>query len=173
MDNLPEDRSLIVIEHLQKASQKFEYFIVSASMGLFAYVGEKYQPEKLGWSSNTVEVLAILLLLVSVFLGFKRIEQFVKALRINLDVLHWGQERGRYVSAKCKSGETVDLSTGNIITTKVMDDQIEILTHKLEKQTSETPVFDRAMERVLWWRNLFLVAGLLILFVAKVLSAYC
>src|SRR5205823_9974226 len=130
---------------LQEASQKFEYFIVSASMGLFAYVGEKYKPARLNWSSNIVEVVAILLLLISVFLGFKRIEQFVKALRINLDVLHWGEQRGRYVSAKQKGEEVVDLSTGNIVTIREMDRQIAILTERLEQQARDTPAFDRAM----------------------------
>jgi len=50
-------RSLDVFKQLKEAEQKFDYFILGLTVALFAYIGEKYVPEPLALSSNTLELL--------------------------------------------------------------------------------------------------------------------
>jgi hypothetical protein len=89
-------RSEQVFKELTSSDQKFEYFVLGLTVALFAYIGEKYVPQPLSLSQNTVELLALILLVTSILFGLKRMEMNITALAINYQKLHAGEKLASY-----------------------------------------------------------------------------
>jgi hypothetical protein len=89
-----DNRSLIESGYYQ-GLQRFEYFIVGASLALCAYVGNTLHPEKLAFlSAYTMEVVSLALLILSAGVGLKRIESLVQISRLNGQLLDAIEKRG-------------------------------------------------------------------------------
>jgi hypothetical protein len=91
---MSEKRSIIVFEHFHEGRQRFEYFIAGVSTALCAYVGQTLRPQKFGFNSYTLEVLSVGLVVASIILSFKRIENGVFLNQLNHDLLHRMEVRG-------------------------------------------------------------------------------
>ena len=98
-----DNRSLIESGYYQ-GLQRFEYFIVGASLALCAYVGHTLHPEKLTFlSAYTMEVVSLALLILSAGVGLKRIESLVQISRLNGQLLDAIEKRGAVMAEKPNS----------------------------------------------------------------------
>lgn len=74
-----DNRSLIESGYY-RGLQRFEYFIVAASLALCAYVGLTLHPEKLTFfSAYTMEVISLALLIISAGVGLSVLNRSFKS----------------------------------------------------------------------------------------------
>ena len=97
-------RSIEVFKNLQSAQQKFEYFIFGITVALFAYIGEKYTPEAISFSQNTFELSALIIFVVTIIIGFKRLENHITAQAYNFHKLHQSEKLSSINTALLASG---------------------------------------------------------------------
>jgi hypothetical protein len=167
---MPE-RSIIAYEHYRDASQRFEYFILGLSSALCAYTGQTLTPQKLGISPYGLEVISLLLLVSSVFVGFKRIEKMIICHNLNHQVLNLSEQRGQLVTNF--AGRTlVNRQTGDLLDPaqtvgRLADIEAEIPQRR--KQLDEAAARANTYYKV---RNWLLATGFLGLLVSKILIPY-
>ena len=77
-----------IYELWRESAEKFDYFMAGLPAALVAYLAPTLQPTRVGWSADTLELVALLALVGSVFAGFKRIEATVHATRVGGDKLY-------------------------------------------------------------------------------------
>ena len=168
-----DNRSLIESGYYQ-GLQRFEYFIVGASLALCAYVGYTLHPEKLTFlSAYTMEVVSLALLILSAGVGLKRIESLVQISRLNGQLLDAIENRGAVMAAKPNpEGLIVVKYPGRLLTIEAaanwvreLNDKIKVLHHMIEKETTKA-------ESVYKWRNRLLLIGFCGLVLSKVLTPY-
>jgi hypothetical protein len=168
-----DNRSLIESGYYQ-GLQRFEYFIVGLSLGLFAYVGYTLQPEKLTFlSAYTIKVFSLALLILSAGVGLKRIESLVQISRLNGQLLDAIEKRGAVMTAKpfCE-GMIIVKYPGRLLTSEAaanwvreLNDKIPVLHHMIETETT-------GAERLYKWRNRLLLVGFCGLVLSKVFAPY-
>lgn len=76
------ERSLMAFEHYREAEQKFNYFITGLTVTLFAFLAKDFSPQALG-RPEYAEILALILLLMSIYFGFKRIDITILVFQLN------------------------------------------------------------------------------------------
>ena len=113
---MSEKRSLITFEHYREGEQRFEYFIAGVSTALCAYVGQTLQPQKFGFNPYTVEVLAVGLVVTSIILSFKRIENGIFLSHLSHSILHLSEVRGEIVSTSLTGQPFINKLTGDAFT---------------------------------------------------------
>jgi hypothetical protein len=168
-----DNRSLIESGYYQ-GLQRFEYFIVGASLVLCAYVSHTLHPEKLTFlSAYTMEVVSLALLILSAGVGLKRIESLVQISRLNGQLLDAMEKRGAVMAEKPNSeGLIVVKYPGRLLTIEAaanwvreLNDKIQVLHHMIEKETTRA-------ESVYKWRNRLLLIGFCGLVLSKILTPY-
>lgn len=98
-------RSDRVHDYWRQSSEKFDYFVTGITGALCAYISQTFNAEKISFSPNTLELLALLTLIASVFAGFKRIECVVETHKHNHGSLYLSELIGALTS------DCVDVST--------------------------------------------------------------
>jgi hypothetical protein len=170
-----EKRSILAYESLREAEQRFEYFLLGVSVALCAFAGQTLQPEKLGWSAYTFEIISILLIVASVVAGVRRLMLGVVAKRLNQELLHLGETRGQLVSAlsnPASAMRVINEQTGDVFTIDQARQQVLEIEKTIPVRQKQLADFDVKYRRYFRWRNWLLLIGFLGFFVAKVLSPY-
>jgi hypothetical protein len=169
-----DNRSLIEFGQYREGLQRFEYFIVGASLALCAYVGHTLHPEKLRFlSAYTIEVGSLALLIFSAGVGMKRIESLIQISRLTGQLLDAIEKRGAIMTAKPNSeGLIVVRYPGRLLTSEEsanwvrgLNDKIPVLHHMIETKTSRA-------DSLYKWRNTLLLIGFCALILSKVLTPY-
>jgi hypothetical protein len=145
--------ALKMFEAWQKTVEKFDYFVVGGAGALCAFVANKWTPERLAFSPNTLELIALLLLIASVIAGFKRLERFEMLLRANHRMLQLDDAARDHAAAGRAAEADREWSSACFFRDEI--------------QKSERPM------RV-WYnlRNWLLLTGFLLLVVANVWTPY-
>jgi hypothetical protein len=159
-------------EAYRETSQRFEYFILGVSVALIAYVGKTLEPEKLGFTPYTMEVVALAVLVASVIVGFKRIEQIILAHHINVDVLRFQDKRGHLAKAFIEGKEQLVPHLGERWTLPDMKTEIDNLDTVIPLHQKHVEKINVTISRLYRWRNRLLACGFVGLFLAKVLIPY-
>ncbi|HEV7473793.1 MAG TPA: hypothetical protein VGN90_07080 [Pyrinomonadaceae bacterium] len=165
------ERSIVAFEHYRDASQRFEYFILGVSGALCAYIGQHLTPHKIGLTPYTLELLSLLLLVGSVFVGFKRIEKIIVCHVLNHRLLYLNEERGQLVT-NFKGQPLVNASSGESFSAKATARRISELHESipaLQEQFDRAAVKGNTYYKV---RNWLLAAGFLGLLISKILIPY-
>ena len=169
---MSEQRSIIAFEHYREGEQRFEYFIAGVSTALCAYVGQTLQPQKFGFNPYTLEVLAVGLVVASIILSFKRIENGIFLSHLSHSILHMTEVRGQLVLATVKGQPFINELTGDVFTS-------ERINKELEQIDKSIPILEKKIERaqaqvlrIYRGRNWLLLCGFVGLFVSKVLAPY-
>jgi hypothetical protein len=168
---LATERSDAVYGYWRDASEKFDYFVTGLTGALVAFIGERLQPTPLGPNAATVEVAALLLLIASVMVGFKRIEVVVTSFRLMYQRTYRQEARGALVSAY-QGGGLLNSSTGDVLSPVEIEHKVGVLeaeTDAAEKHLEELAVSSASLYR---WRNRLLLAGFLTLVASRILAAY-
>jgi hypothetical protein len=155
----------------RESSERFDYFVTGLTGALVAYVGQTIQAHRIGTSPESVELLALVVLVASVMLGFKRIETNVEIFKLMHKRLYNEESRGNLLST-FQGKPVINKSTGDVmgpaeVLQQAQEHQlhveaIEEVTNKLIKESGQLYA----------WRNRTLVAGFALLVGSRILPAY-
>ncbi|RDL17076.1 hypothetical protein D884_03173 [Pseudomonas sp. URMO17WK12:I10] len=94
-------------------SMSFDQFVLGATLAGLAYLAQIQTYEKLGWNASTLSLAPLILLALSAWLGFKRIESTIHLLRCNARYLELcSMHGGRDESTALRMLERIDNKTG-------------------------------------------------------------
>lgn len=160
-----------IFEAHREASQRFDYFILAICVALVAYAGKTLQPEEFGLNPYTLEVAALILLVASVIVGFKRIEQTIVAHRARFEILDRRQRRDIMTKSffEGKTRITLEREEWTPHHMKQEIEQLDLLIPELETKFDEVAA---KAAKFYAWRNRFLICGFVGFFFAKVLIPY-
>jgi len=155
-----------------EASQRFDYFVVGASLALVGYLGSAYSPARLGWNSATIELAAIALLLFSAIAGLKRIETSLTLLAGMQRRLRAEETAGTMAGVATSGTPALNKATGEILWPA--DALEKAQRHKvgaevIAKKLDSMPEWSGRWYRI---RNLLLILGLALLVLARVSEPY-
>jgi len=154
-----------------EATQKFDYFMAGLTGAIIAYVGQAFSPQKLGWNSSTLELVALLLLIGAFWCAFKRIETFAEYLGV---MLRRNRADDSAIALREASQNKVarDLRTGTSLTREQKASLIEKSIQLADSADTELKAKGAKAMNFYKARNYLLIAGFLLLLVSRVLSAY-
>ncbi|WP_428825194.1 hypothetical protein ACLIKD_11675 [Azonexus sp. IMCC34842] len=164
-------RSDGVYEKWRESTEKFDYFILGVLGALCAYISQTYKAERLGLNPGTLDLLALLVLVLAAVFGFRRIEAVNQGTLINHRVLHAYERRGVLASVT-QNGSGINTQTGETYTPEYAASQIPLLSKQIEQLK---PQLQAAQKRTLihyQLRNGCTLVGFLMLLSAKLYSAY-
>lgn len=165
------ERSDKVHEGWRQASEKFDYFITGVTGALCAYITQTFKVQPLSVSPNTAELGALLLLVASVYAGFKRIESIVEVQRQSHNELYIGERLGKLL-AKYKGQPLANYATGELMLPDHVEAEIAQLRSAKPKAKANADRFSSLALTCYVWRNRLLAGGFLTLIAAKVWGAY-
>jgi len=165
------NRSDDLIVRANEASQKFDYFITGMTGALCAYISQTFKPSILSYTPETLELISLVVLIMSLAFGFLRIHKTVDCLGHNGKYLRALEGLGQMVKNRGKQG-LLNEATGEIldqqgIERKIANSQNTIIDNKTSMDKSI-----KYADRYFSLRNLTLVLGFLMFTVARVWSAY-
>lgn len=70
-------------DHYYKGNLSFDQFVLGATLAASAYLAQTQKYANLGWNEPTLLLLPLVVLVVSAWLGFKRIEITIHLLKMN------------------------------------------------------------------------------------------
>jgi hypothetical protein len=169
-----EKRSLIAFETWSNAASSFDQVVWASLMALIAYLGGSFEPRPWEFSvtSHNAEVASLLFLLAAMWFAFRRMEENVLALRMNHNLLHWGEARAELVPGILGSrafGYNAD--TGEPFT---HDDAVKSYNDLSAKMDALSPLLDSkdvASTRLYKLRNRAFALGLGFLVLSRLLPA--
>jgi len=165
------ERSLVAFDNWKTSQEKFDYFILGVIGALCAYLSQNIALQPLGVNSSTLELLALLVVLLSGIFGFLRIEYSVEAHGINHQQLHLSQKKGQLVT-NYSGGLMVNTHTGEALTPK--DARVEIRAIEQALPVIETQIIRLQSKTGTYYklRNYCLLIGFLMIIGAKIYAAY-
>ena len=153
------------------ASEKFDYFITGATGALAGYIGQALHPTSIGFNPTTVELASVLVLLVSVAFGLKRIENVIQIIGVNHAALYHEESAGA-LGAALGPGPIFNEQTGDVLSSAEAAYLAQLhrgtskdLRPKLKQLQARGTTYYHA-------RNWCLVVGFLLLLTARILPAY-
>jgi hypothetical protein len=162
------ESELIVFQQAREGAQRFEYFLLGISLALCAYEGKTLSPQKLGLNAYTIEVLAVLLIIVSVIFGFKHIQMMIATSSLNHEILTRQGKRSRLIK-----GELMyDDLTGVELTDWQRQQGISQMGRECRTIEAQVDSVRQKSTRYHHWRVWFLIAGIAALVASKVVSPY-
>jgi hypothetical protein len=167
-----KENHLRLFESWREASQKFDYFVAGLIGALVAFVGQSYKAVPLGLNAGTLELLSLLILLLSFWAAFKRIESNTENLRLAFEQTDLEDQLIELRASKASGQPAYGMQTGQPLSESDRDKLIE------SKQARYTQVhrllvqFSSSAYKYYHWRNYLLIFGFLFLLVARVLKAY-
>jgi len=165
------ERSVAVFIQAHESQQKFDYFVTGLTGALCGFIAERYTASRLGVNASTLELVSICILLVSFWFGFRRLQFGTLINQLNAHMLDVLEKRGT-LATSVEGAPVANASTGDIY----LPEMVRALVRKygkdakdIEKALEDT---NSSAETAYHWRNRCLVAGFVVLLVAKVLRAY-
>jgi hypothetical protein len=169
---MPTDRSDKLYTNWRESTEKFDYFILGVISALCAFIGQGYKASKLGLNANTLELIALLLLVLAAVAGFRRIEKTLLVTFINHRQLHAYEARGGMI-AKMPEGRTlINEATGQTYSPQEAVQRVAELTKSIEQFELQLEPIKKAAMRQYHLRNGLTLIGFLLLLGARVWSAY-
>lgn len=164
-------RSFDAFKLWKDAQLKFDYYMVGLIAAVFTYTASKFIPEEIAFSQNSFELLAVVFLAISFYLGLKRLEIDLVIQTISLkktentEMLHVAREN-------VLSGGSHNLDDGTYIT---VDDakkraiECQEIKAKLDRAFK---VQAKKSEKLFKFRNRSLAIALFLIVFSKVLGVY-
>lgn len=166
------DRSDKAYDYWRDASLRFDYFVTGLTGALTAYVGQTIKPHRIGLNPESLELLALLLLVGSVVAGLKHIESGVEAFRAMHSRLYHYELRGALVEAATKSGVLFNRATGDMVDQRAAAYEAQLHGEAAQKVESNLEKIGKASVRYYKLRNRLLFVGFLLLVAGRILPAY-
>lgn len=164
------ERSLKAYDAWRDEAQRFDYFILGLIGALAAYVAQNLKPQRLGWSPFTLELVGLFLLVAAAFFGFRRIEHNVALLRQTHARLEWEDNLASIVENY--RGNAVRTNLGEVLSPDDIERRAQDLRASITKIGKLQEATATASGKNYQRRNWCLLAGFLILIVARILQVY-
>lgn len=149
-----------MVRSLHESAEKFDYFIMAVLSGLIAYLAKEMPAGNLSSVSFDLYLLSLLLLLIAMFLGLVRIEQFLQ-----IKIGNVAREQDTELQQQMNE-------LNRMWKSEVAAKQIEDMLAKLEKSVpaaiERIQRSSRLSDKSYRWRNRFLLAGFVCLIAAEV-----
>jgi hypothetical protein len=165
------ERSDAVYGYWRESSEHFDYFVTGLTGALTAYIGQTLTPHRIDVSPESVALLALVIFVLSVILGFKRIETNVTIFKLMHQRLYSEEFRGALL-ATSQGKPIINASSGDVLSPgqvlrQAQEHQIRVgvLSEELDKLIAHSGSFYA-------WRNRSLVAGFTLLVASRLLPAY-
>lgn len=169
---MPTERSDKLHADLRSSAEKFDYFILGVICALCAFIGQGYRPARIGVNPAALELIALLIFVLAVVAGFRRVEQTLMATALNHRELHAFEARGGMVT-KMKNGQTlINEATGQTFSPAQAAARVEELTKTIRATQPILEAAKSAAHRHYKSRNSLALGGFLLLITARVWSAY-
>lgn len=169
---MPTDRSDKLYASWRESTEKFDYFILGIICAMCAFISQTYKPATLGVNAGTLELIALLVLVLAAVAGFRRIELTLLATMINHRELHANEARGGMVAKMGEQKNLINEATGHIYTPDAAAKRVAELTQAIEQLKVEKAPIKEAAFRSYKHRNGLMLIGFLMLLTARVWSAY-
>lgn len=169
---MSEKRSVIAYGYWKETSEKFDYYVTGLTGALCVYIGQTLQPQRISFSPNTLELLALLILVLSVFAGFKRIEKALLMYLYNHRYLHLNEKIGGLKLGLSNSQFAINEESGEVWNRESATEEIRRSANQLRELQ---PLMKAAQDATLYWyklRNRLLFLGFPVLLIARILTAY-
>lgn len=167
------ERSLDVYNRMKESQVKFDYFMIGLSSALFAYLGEKFSPQPLSFSSNTIELAALICLAVSVVAGLRRIEFDISHQMGNFISLDATERRTTTGKAIAFGAEVLNVDNQSYLTQENFKTHSENMSRKIELAENEMRKYGKRAAIAYSIRNWSLFSGFFLLALSKVVSSLC
>jgi len=169
---MAENGSVRAYEAWRDAAQRFDYFTTGISTAVLGYLVPQLQPARIGCSPETLELLALLVLVGSVFAGFKRIEGSVHLLRLGHSRLAHVENANALTAAVGEQVPLYSRETGKLVASEKIMEMVNAHGELVGTvKNLETKVSNRVR---LWYsaRYYLLIGGFLLLLAARVWKGY-
>lgn len=166
------ERSDKAYEYWRDAALRFDYFVTGVSGALTAYVGQSLKPHRIGLNPQSLELIALLVLVASVVVGLKRIEAGVDLFRVMHANLFHNEARGKLIESASKGGVFINTSTGDMISAAEMIQTADLHRKEADETLSARNLRVEEATRYYKIRNYLLLGGFLLLIVARIIPAY-
>ena|SRR5205085_4555042 len=101
-------------DNYQQGSQRFEYFLLGLCVALAVYAGQTLRPQRFGLNSYIADIGAILLLIVCVALGLRRVEKIIAFHAANLRLLEFKERRAALAKFMLEGGSRINPQTSEL-----------------------------------------------------------
>lgn len=167
------ERSDQILTTWHTSTEKFDYFVLGVVGALCAFIGQGYRPVKLGLNPGTLELVSLLILVLAVVEGFRRIEQTLLVTSINHQRLHAYEVKGGLVSKMLQGGDMlINEATGQIFNQNQAKKRVDEQTRIIQEIKPHLEAAKSAAFRHYRSRNALTLFGFLLLLTARVWSAY-
>jgi hypothetical protein len=167
-----DENNLKIFENWREASQKFDYFVTGLIGALVAFIGQSFKPVPLGFNPGTLEFLALLILISSFWVAFKRIESNTENLKLAFEQTQLEDLLIDLISAKESGKVAYSTQTGQPLS----DIERDALIASTQSQYNEKKVslkhYSDYSGKYYHWRNNLLIYGFALLLIARVLKSY-
>jgi FtsZ-binding cell division protein ZapB len=165
------DHSVEAWKSWKDAQLKYDYYMVGLVAALFAYVGSNYIPQKFAFSQNTLELISIIILAISLIVGIKRLEIDLQLQTITLKQCEV-RELKKAANTIAANGGSNNLETGGFITVLEANERASQMQSALN--TLDEAFRDKAKnaQRFFIARNWALTLGFITLAASKVVGVY-
>jgi hypothetical protein len=166
------DNHLKIFDSWREASQKFDYFVTGLIGALVAFIGQSFKPVPVGVNPGTLELASLLLLVISFWAGFKRIERNTENLRLTFERNRLEDQLIEMRTAKESGNIAIGMQTGKPLSDAERDKLIESIQGQYNAKHQLLIDFSNSAYRFYHWRNYLLIFGFVLLLVARVLKSY-
>ena len=170
---MDDKRSLKAFEYHREGAQRFDYFIAGLTGAVFAYLVQNYVPSKLDFNPHLFDLIGLISLIISFYLGLKRIEMSVVGMRLNTEMLDASEKAGVLTNAMANGDDLgFNMQSGAIINAGDIPLMRETYMHSSKTAREALEKIATKSGRYYKWRNRFLFAGFMAILVGKIASPY-
>ncbi len=160
-------------DEYRQASDKFDYFITGVTIAICGFLVQTYQPIKLSlWplTSGTLELMAIIAFLLSIFFGLMKIEKGLEVKRVNYWHLKASEERD--AMRQGAQGISAISIEGNYISPDQTASLFSFLDKKAKETRKDCDTYANHAGFCYSVRNCLFLAGISFQVVSKIIEAY-
>jgi len=167
-----KEDDLKIFESWREASQKFDYFVAGLIGALVAFIGQSFKPVPIGLNPGTLELIALLILILSFWAAFKRIESNTENLRLAFEQTQLENQLIELRSAKESGQIAYGMQTGQPLSDAESVKMLGSMQERYNKAHQLLLQFASNAHKYYHWRNNLLIFGFVLLLVARVLKTY-
>ena len=132
------ERSIELAKQSITGKSKYDYFIVGIAAATFAYFAKDFIPSPpLGFNQNSLVLSSLMLLILSVVSGLKKIENHNHFLEKNGKYLDYSEHLAAYKKSAIEATTAINAESGEILTPEEPSVKAEVLESLLPKWKAE------------------------------------
>jgi hypothetical protein len=171
---MADDRSVVALDVYHKAAQQFDYAVTGATGAICTYILQTFKPKRVDVSPHSLELVALLVLVLSLFIGFKLLESKIVVHQANAAWLGHNERLGALVKAlpDLAFGPAVNIRSGEVSDAQSVATEIPVLQDRIHSSKANLDKWAGRCLRLYRWRNRSLGTGFLLLVFARLSAPY-